>query len=62
MIYQWIYQAYGAGGLLAVTLVFGLALYALLAGTSYGLFFVWGRGRFLPDYQPERTEMFESVK
>ena len=62
MIYQWIYETAGPIGLLGVTLVFGLVLYALLAGTSYGLFFLWGRQRFVPDYQPERAVMIKSVK
>ena len=62
MIYHWIHDAYGPTGLFAFTLAFGLAFYAVLASASYGLFFVWGRRRFVPDYRPDGEEMKESVR
>ncbi len=61
MIYHWIHEAYGPLGLFGVTVVFGFLLYAMLASASYGLFFVWGRRHFVPDYRPDPAEMRRSI-
>ncbi len=61
MIYSWVYDAYGPAGLFAMTLGFGLVVYAVLAGGSYFAFFVWGRRQFAPDYRPDGGELRKSV-
>ena len=56
MIYHWVYDVFGAPGLFGMTVIFGLVFVALLAGSSYLIFFVWHRRRFAPDYRPDTAE------
>jgi Delta7-sterol 5-desaturase len=62
VIYTWIYDAYGPAGLLAMTFASGLLVYALVAGGSYAVFFVWGRRRFVPDYRPDAQDIRQSLR
>jgi lathosterol oxidase len=40
----------------------GLLFYFLVSGLSYGLFFVWGRDRFHPNYVPDPAANREAMK
>ena len=57
MFFKQIEQLYGAPGMAIFMLVSGLLLYFGLSGFSYLYTFVWNRGRFVPDYRPDRNEI-----
>jgi lathosterol oxidase len=61
MIYQSIYDAHGWLGLLAFSLAFGIGLYSAVASIAYAYYFCWRRGRFLPDYRPNRAELSQAI-
>lgn len=61
MIYQWVHESYGPGGLFAMTVGAAFVLYGVLAGGSYWLFFLRMRRRFFPDYTPDPKEIRRSV-
>lgn len=57
MFFKQIEQLYGAPGMAIFMLISGLLLYFGLSGFSYLYTFVWNRGRFVPDYRPDRNEI-----
>jgi lathosterol oxidase len=57
-----IYQVSGMVGVFLALSGFGMVLYLVLAGLSYGLFFVRWRQRYHPAYQANRRDLLRSVR
>jgi hypothetical protein len=52
MVFHWVNESYGLAGLYLMLSLFGVCLYATLAGGSYLVFFVLRRERHHPGYRP----------
>lgn len=61
MFFKDLYERYGWAGLYLFMVVAAAALFFSLAGTSYLVFFVWKRDRYVPDYRPNTDELRRSV-
>ena len=55
MVFHWVNESYGLAGLYLMLSLFGVCLYAILAGGSYLMFFVLRRERHHPGYRPDPT-------
>jgi Delta7-sterol 5-desaturase len=61
MVFHWVNESYGLAGLYLMLSLFGVCLYAILAGGSYLVFFVLRRERHHPGYRPDPNELRRSV-
>ena len=55
MMFHWVNESYGLAGLYLMLSLFGVCLYAILAGGSYLVFFVLRREKHHPGTVPTRT-------
>ena len=63
MMFHWVNESYGLAGLYLMLSLFGVCLYAILAGGSYLVFFVLRREKHHPSSspRPERTAQIGAV-
>ena len=61
MVFHWVNESYGLAGLYLMLSLFGVCLYAILAGGSYLVFFVLRRERHHPGLSPDSNELRRSV-